>query len=155
MPRKIGFLFMLLVHLPALGFTEQGQEGHGGDIAVSLFLGVMRQTISCLRENPNSWNSQPRLLQDLQTAMTQTQVISVEKTLLNHVEVDAINYPNETNPQILVNRSRWLNTRLDTELRSHLVLHEYLSIAGYQDQEYEISYKLIQTNSTCLRREEP
>lgn len=133
-----------------------GQEAHGGDIAVSIFYGVMRQTLYCLESNPQSWNSQPQLLQNLKSEFLRTRVISVEKTMLNGIEVDAINYPSKDDiPKILINRSRWLNENLDHVMRSRLVLHEYLGIANYDDQIYQLSYDLIQKNITCLKGEVP
>lgn len=144
----------LLAILFLLGLSTAsyaGQEGHGGDMAVSLFLGIAQQNLNCLEQNPQTWLQYPSLLTDLQDAVQRTQVISVEKTLLNGVEVDAINYPNPENPQILLNRTRWLENGIDIKLRSNLVVHEYLSIAGYEDRLYQISYKLIEKNSACLR----
>jgi hypothetical protein len=138
--------------LPLAAFA--GQEGHGGDMAVSLFLGIARKNFACLKENPKFWQNEPSLLDDLKRAYDQTEVISVERTVLNDVEVDAINYPSPEKPRILINRSRWLVSGIDIKYRSLLVIHEYLSIAGYDDHVYQISYDLIEKNSPCLSLED-
>lgn len=129
-----------------------GQEGHGGDIAVSIFIGVAHRTAECLKESPLAEREYPSLLGDLVGAIARTSVYSVDKTVLNGNEVDAINYPSVDRPRILINRTRWLDDRLTNSMRALLVFHEYLSIAGYDDSSYKISYICIQEVKNCLNQ---
>jgi len=130
--------------------AHAGQEGHGGDIAVSIFVGVAYKTPACLKDSPLNDREYPGLADDFAAAIARTSVYSVDKTVLNGNEVDAINYPDIESPRILISRSRWLDDRLTNQMRALLVFHEYLSIAGYDDSSYKISYVRIQEIKKCL-----
>lgn len=138
-----------ILFLPTNSFAV-GQEGHGGDIAVSVFLGIARTTCECFELNKNTWNTYPLLLDEMTSMIKKTKIYSVDKTLLEGQEVDAINYPDLENPKILINRNRWLDDNLNNHLRAELILHEYLSLIGYDDTQYQISYPIIQKNINCI-----
>ncbi|MBC7430241.1 MAG: hypothetical protein H7336_16625 [Bacteriovorax sp.] len=158
MPNFILPIFAIIISsiipLSALAAQSDGQEGHGGDIAVSIFVGIAYKTAACLAESPESLKDYPLLLEDFNLAIARTSIYSVEKTVLNGNEVDAINYPTVEAPRILINRNRWLDDRLSTDMRALLVFHEYLSIAGYDDSSYKISYAYINKNKACINQGE-
>jgi len=130
--------------------SHAGQEGHGGDIAVSLFLGIAHKSLYCLAKIPSENLPSPTWTSEYEKAILTTHIYSAEKTELNGVEVDAINFPDIDNPRIIVNRSRWLRDELSDVMRSRLIIHEYLSIMGYEDKLYELSYPLVERNKQCL-----
>ena len=136
-----------------LEYQLQGQEGHGGDIAVPMFIGLARTTCQCLSENSKSWKSYPLLINELQSMFQKAKVYSVDNTILNGYEFDAINYPDVNDPKILINRTRWLNSVLKNNQRAELILHEYLSLIGYDDGQYQISYLIIQKNKECINKQ--
>lgn len=141
---------ILLISLNTLFFNTSwaGQEGHGGDMAVSIFIGIASTVNNCLQSNaPKEY---PLLVGELRFMIQKAKVYSVEKTILNGHEVDAINYPDQDNPRVLLNRARWLKPDIRTDFRAGLVLHEYLSLLGYQDDLYQISYPLVQKNKDCI-----
>jgi hypothetical protein len=136
--------------------SSNGQEGHGGDAAVGLFYGATETMLACLKAAPATWNvNLPQLTRDLDQAIADTTVSSVDQTILNGVEVDAINYPNAEKPRILLNRKRWLSKDFGLDARAMISLHEFLSIAGYDDSRYGISYRLIDRNQVCINQETP
>lgn len=143
---RLGLVIALLLATNAYA----GQEGHGGDIAASIFLGIARSTNDCLIQNKSSWLDYPLLSDELNAMFLAAKVYSVDKTTLDGQEVDAINYPDIENPKILINRNRWLTEHLENSLRATLILHEYLSLIGYNDQQYQMSYPLIQKNKMCI-----
>lgn len=154
--RLLIFAVIINYIFPQISMAAQsdGQEGHGGDIAVSIFVGIAYKTAACLAESPEELKDYPLLLEDFNSAIERTSIYSVEKTVLNGNEVDAINYPTVVAPRILINRNRWLDERLSITMRALLVFHEYLSIAGYDDSSYRISYTFINKNKECINQEE-
>jgi hypothetical protein len=149
----LSVIFCTLLKAPAVHAKIDGQEGHGGDIAVSIFIGIAYKTYLCLENSPEILADYPLLLEDFKSAMQRASVFSVERTLLNGNEVDAINYPTVDSPKILISRNRWLDERLSADMRALLVFHEYLSVAGYDDSSYKISYIQIQRHKTCINKE--
>ena len=122
----------LLGNLHFASAKKLGQEGHGGDVVVGMFLGIAQATLNCMKENSGTWKEFPNLLEDLSYVFEHTQVSSrTEPVYLNGLEIDAINYPDSQVPRIIVSRGRWLADGYPNSYRAFLVLHEYLSIAGY------------------------
>lgn len=144
MPNFLSGLVVFFISLVTFaGPVSQGQEGHGGDIAVSIFMGVAQELGDVFLKQQKEIFPGPQFTVEFHQAFLSTKIFSVEKTVLNGMEVDAINYPDIDNPRILINRTRWLDNQLSMQMRSLLVLHEYLSIMGYDDSHYLISYPLI------------
>jgi hypothetical protein len=129
--------------------VPQGQELHGGDIAVSLFLGIAYKTLYCFSKNQEMMPA-VYFHKEFETALNKVKVYSVEKTFINGNEVDAINNRDAENPQIRISRTRWLREDLSDVMRARLVVHEMMGIMGYQDSNYEISYSLVEKNKNCI-----
>lgn len=140
------------VFADSLVYYPSGQEGHGGDMAVSTFIGIARTTCDCLRTNGDSWKEYPLLLGEFESMIQKAKVYSVDKTILDGHEVDAINYPDVESPKILLNRDRWMKSDIKNDLRAELILHEYLSLIGYEDSKYQISYPIIKQNTQCINQ---
>ncbi len=145
---------LLIIGSVSLSWARDGQEGHGGDIVVAMFYGIAKATLNCMQLNPSSWSGSPILYNDLNYVIEHTIVSSrSEPVYLNGEEVDAINYPDVEAPRIILNRGRWFESTYPNSYRAVLVLHEYLSIAGYDDQHYDISFPLAQKNSVCIKQQ--
>lgn len=143
--RKRFFVFAVLFSLLSLNApnTHAGQEAHGGDIAVSIFMSTTYSLKGRIaRLSPRSLPG-PKFAADFNQAVKNTTVYSQDHVWLNGVELDAVNFPDVEKPRIVLSRSRWLDPKLDLEMRSRLVLHEYLSIMGYGDYQYEVSAPLM------------
>lgn len=116
-----------------LEFTNLGQ------LISRFFLGMDR---SSLPVDPNT----------LSAAVTQTIVRSDVHAYLGGgffsrgEEVDAVNFPSEG--RILVSRSRWAEYRQDQKVS--LVLHEYLSVMGLNDRDYQISAPFLREHGKAI-----
>jgi hypothetical protein len=139
------FLWMWMsICLLAMGpLAKAGQESHGGDIAAAVFLTTayeLEQRLDTLSaaDFPND-----RLLVDYKRMIRAAFVSSEEHVYRQGVEVDAINIPDIDAPRVIVNRSRWLNPALNFEMRARLVFHEYLWLIGYDDDRYELSWRIL------------
>lgn len=114
--------------------------GNGGDAIVLEFTTYAHQVLKDIQVD--AYAEFPEFkASDLANAIQKTQVVSLEKTILNGVEKDAINYP--TLFKIEVSRSRWLTQTNSPEKVRALVLHEYLGIMNIDDHDYRISGRLI------------
>ena len=143
MPKKIIIIMLITTLLTCTQTSRAGQEGHGGDMAAALFLSVTYKLNDQIVKLPMSTFPTEGFLDTLNKAIHDTTIYSEEHVYLKDVEVDAINFPDIEQPRIILNRYRWLNTSLNYEIRSHLVLHEYLSIMGFNDSRYEISSAIL------------
>jgi hypothetical protein len=137
---------------------SRGQEGHGGDIIVSEFLILATEVGESLKGLGNSILPTDTFVEQYEEALLNTKVSSADRVYLGEQEVDAINFPYEDNPKIIVARERWLDNRINNIQRKRLVLHEYLSIMGYDDQRYQLSYpiikKIVELDSAHLNPQE-
>lgn len=140
-----------------LGFGSPGQAGHethGGDMAVALFYQYADKIEACLnsvatiRENPETMKAYIGTL-------NLVEVFSEDRTFIDGKEVDAINWPDVIAPKIFLNRSRWLVNSIPDTSRVVLVLHEMLSLMGFQDFRYQYSNAWTQQMSGCLNRTRP
>jgi hypothetical protein len=126
-----------------------GQETHGGDIAVSLFMGVTHKSLECIISH-NTYFPNEFFVIELESMINRVKVYSVDRTFINENEVDAINNRDIMNPIIRLNRSRWLSENLTDVLRARLVIHEFLSLLGYDDSNYQISFQLVEQHKQCI-----
>ena len=84
-------------------------------------------------------------IKSLKAQVEKTTVEVIGKAILKNkhypkgVEVDAINYPDEN--RIEVSRYRWNEYFVDRMQRRRLVLHEYLSVMGLDDDKFRITDK--------------
>lgn len=143
MQRVLLFFLISLLLLP--WGAKAGQEGHGGDIVVSEFLIYANEVGDSLQGLLEFQLPSSDFIKEYNDAVADTKVSSEDRVYLSAVEVDAINFPSIDDPRIIINRERWLDPRLNIIQRKRLVLHEYLSIMGYDDSNYMLSYILIKS----------
>ena len=74
-------------------------------------------------------------------AVETTRVTTIEKTVFEGAEVDAVNYPKKH--QVVLNRRRWRSYHNHFRYKLALVLHEYLGILGDSDTHYAISTQYL------------
>lgn len=118
---------------------EDGDEkGNGGDEYAKEFVTLAYDLMESLQKNPIPMVDNQALL----AAIRQTKVNSRPSLTLRGNEVDAINYPDPTEPKILLSRAAWDRMATARHRRVFLVLHEYLGIMGVDDSNYQISHKL-------------
>lgn len=131
----IGFIFSTIVQ-------AQNTVGNGGDVIAAEFNSIARTAIHFLKSKPLS-NLEKTIIQSVESRIDTTLLVTVsEKLILNGREVDAINYPGED--KILISKDRWGQIRLRNPAeRTLIVLHEYIWIAGFNDQNYDFSTKLV------------
>lgn len=120
-------------------------QGNGGDFIAQEFAAHGFEALKVLKELKTL--PADLSLQDLEHALSTTQVVSADKTELpgpdgKPLERDAINLPDETPPTILVNRTSWTSKKLSTTDKMSLALHEYLGIVGTERNNYRISSQL-------------
>ena len=141
-PAAIAFLLIqpAAVHTQAdSGFDGGGQEGHGGDGDAADFVSVGRYLSFHLSDEDTGPIAGFDRLQFI-SAIEKTEIRSSETPLsLNGHWVDAINYPAEK--RIIFYRGSW--DQFDEQRKETLVLHEYLSILGYDDTNYYYSANII------------
>lgn len=113
--------------------------GNGGDSYVIEFIATGRGIARALKAGHLSFL--PVDAAKFAACIETAEVASVEKTLLNGVEVDAINYPGEN--RIEVSRSRWQVNRRAVNHRFAVVLHEYLGLMGVKDKKAELSSQYL------------
>ena len=130
--------FIALISVSA--FSGVRDVGNGGDAIVLEFTTLARQVSKDIQINAQ-YLFPEFSAEDLETAIASTKVMSVEKTILNGIEKDAINYPGLG--LIKINRSRWGARSVSTEKLRALVLHEYLGIMNINDADFIISGRLI------------
>ncbi len=124
------------------------ETGHGGDGRASEFIAIAQQLLKDLKAQPIPGIDTAKL----ESAISQARVRSSADTLTDidsGEEVDAINHPQKTPPEIVINRSAWDTIASGFE-RRRLVLHEYLNIAGVDDRKYQLS-SLIDRARVCTR----
>lgn len=132
--------FLGVVLIASFGFT-QNLVGNGGDIVASEFNSIARTAVYFLHKRSLSSEDQ-QLVADILRKIETIQVESVENELsIAGRVVDAINYPSLG--QIKVSRKRWEQIRLrGPSMRTMIVLHEYIWVAGVDDSHYAISTRL-------------
>jgi hypothetical protein len=123
--------------------AKDGQEGHGGDTVVAEFLLLANDIAEAFGEVEVTLLPSETFSTEFDEALRDTTVTSAENVYLGDVEVDAINFPTTGDSRIIVGRSRWLDNRINNFQRRRLVVHEYLSILGYEDFHYKLSHSLV------------
>lgn len=116
--------------------------GNGGDGLAAEFILTAKDAFRILQNKPEV--TQFLSLDKLSMAIANTKVSSTKEPLiLNGVEVDAINYPDQQ--LIKINRLRWMDLRDSnrTLTRFNLVIHEYLGMIGINDHQYSISQSIV------------
>ena len=138
MKKLIVALFSIL---SASAFSGVRDIGNGGDAVVLEFKTYAAQVVKDIKNE--AFQIFPEFtLVDLEYALERTEVVSVDKTILEGIEKDAINYP--TRGLIEISRSRWqLKSNTPDQIRA-LVLHEYLGIMNIDDGDYKISQRLVE-----------
>jgi hypothetical protein len=142
--RKIFLLIILCVMVTSAAMGKTGQEGHGGDIVVAEFILLAKRISQQFDDLEQELLPDSEFVLLFQEAVESTRIISAEHVYLGDVEVDAINYPDSDESRIVIGRNRWLDRRITVFSRSLLVIHEYLSIIGYDDIQYALSYQLTE-----------
>jgi hypothetical protein len=137
----VGVMQTLFIPLPG---ALAGNEGaHGGDPYGLEFQTLGHSVLDALSANdPNLQKLELKwhfTATDFANALQSVHVVSGEhnQVILNGNEVDAIN--NESNNQILVNRTRWREDDLIS--RVQLVLHEYFGILNVERDRYDASFE--------------
>lgn len=132
--KMISLLFTIILLLPQA--RAGGQEGNGGDIYSIEFTRIASRLVFNLRTN----SAMSPYLEKLTQAIEEVSVEStMENLFLNGIPKDAINYPREK--RIVFHRRTWLG--LSSADRPFLVLHEYLGVAGFDDNSYKISNLIL------------
>jgi hypothetical protein len=138
---KLAVSFLWVVLMASVGLS-QNLVGNGGDVVASEFNSIARTAVYFLQKRVLSPADQ-QLVADILKKIETTQVESVANELfIDGRAVDAINYPSIE--QVKVNRKRWEQIRLrGPSMRTMIVLHEYIWIAGIDDGHYAISTRLV------------
>ncbi len=129
-------------------FAIAGKESHGGDGYAQEFVSLGRVIAKSLLSKrlvlpnvePERFNNHVEI----------TQVVTVDKTVFEGAEVDAVNYHDEN--KIELNRKRWGQYENDIKRKMMLVLHEYLGVMRTGDYHYEISKDWFATFADMSRR---
>ncbi|MEK2690389.1 hypothetical protein [Bdellovibrio sp. GT3] len=117
--------------------------GNGGDHVSLEFVELARQVYyKILYSEHKDFD-----VDSLEAAIASTKIQSTdEQLILDGVPKDAINYPSQK--RIIFNRKAW--SQMNLELRSLLVLHEYLGVMGINDSTYSVSTRLLQIRSFAI-----
>ena len=123
------------------------QGGGGGTFTLSVFWALVRQVETSLQDDTFTNVLSADQLKSVRSLM-QKGVVRIEYGVPplfvvnkdgKRVKVDAINYPNDK--KIVIDQKAWdQNFTSGLEMR-HLVLHEFLGLAGIDDSEYRISQR--------------
>lgn len=120
--------------------VASGQEGHGGDSYAAEFTAMADFVTNELNALPVDERGGVDVAR-LSVAINTTLVESTDSPLIldGNREVEAENYPDRK--LIVLNRNSW--NGMSFARRQLIVLHEYLSVAGFEDGNYEISAKVL------------
>lgn len=135
------FLLIILSVFSTTAIAGDG-VGNGGDSIASEFILTAKDALRILKGK-----SEVKKYLDVdkfEIAILNTKISSTDDSLiLNDIEVDAINYPEQK--RIKINRSRWLDLRSSsrTVSRFNLVMHEYLGIMKIEDNQYSLSQLIV------------
>lgn len=147
LPFLLSFLLITLaaqISLSRLAHSaESGQEGHGGDLIVADFLILGRDLSASLHQVAKAALPSENFAEEFDNVLSKARIVSAERVYLGGAEVDAINYPWENPPRVVIGRERWLDPRLARERKQLLILHELLSVLGHDDRLYQISHSLM------------
>ncbi|MBT3234787.1 MAG: hypothetical protein HN353_02440 [Bdellovibrionales bacterium] len=143
--KRIFLLITLCWMVTSVAMGKIGQEGHGGDIVVAEFILRAKNISQQFEKIEQEFLPDSEFALLFKEAVESTKISSAEHVYLDNVEVDAINYPDLEESMIVIGRNRWLDQRITPFARNLLVIHEYLSIIGYRDIQYALSYELTET----------
>ncbi|WP_413580787.1 hypothetical protein [Bdellovibrio sp. HCB288] len=134
------FLVSVLILMSSLAHAGPRVIGNGGDSVSLEFVKVAQEVLyKIYYSNPQDFD-----LKGYEAAIQSTKIESTDRQLLlEGVPKDAINYPSEK--RIIFNRKAW--AQMNLELRSLMVLHEYLGIMGVNDSTYAVSSRLLHIRS--------
>lgn len=138
--RYLIFLTMLITTKSTPASGEGGVTSSGGDSVAAEFTVTARHIAEILKKETGLGI----LSRDFLATVNSTLVVSRMKVVLNGYERDAINYPEIK--KIVISRNRWFETANQIGRRYMLVMHEYLSVMGINDTNYQISSKLFRAN---------
>lgn len=127
---------------------EGHETGHGGDARAAEFVAIAQDVLANIKKSPLN-GIDPALLSE---AIKNTKVRTTEDILLDVAtgkEVDAINHPQKTPPEIVLNKAAWDGLK-DGFKKRRLALHEYLNIIGAEDSRYQLS-SLIDRTGLCSK----
>ena len=138
------FAFILITILMTLSFTtwSKGQEGHGGDMVAAEFYSLSGEVLKSLKLVPSSELPTKNFSKLFEQSLENTDIFSVDRVFVDNFEVDAINFPDADNPKIMIGRERWLDKRLTEKMKKMLIIHEFLSIMGFDDALYKLSSQI-------------
>jgi hypothetical protein len=115
---------------------------NGGDSVSIEFVAIARIALADLTLENLSGPNQETAMQ-IKAQIDQIKVYSQDRTFLTDgQEVDAINEPQAK--KITVGRFRWSIQKNHMRQRLQLVLHEYIGVLGYDDNNYVLSQPLLE-----------
>jgi hypothetical protein len=137
----ISFLLTFSAHAD---FTSDGTTvANGGDVVAASFGKVARKAL--YGYNENYFRGEDRIiLNKLKEVLMVARVHSVEHLQLDSREVNSMHVVEQN--LIVVNRSTWGD--LKSSLKIHTAIHEYLMIAGYDDNDYTLSARIQRIGET-------
>ncbi|MEK2690653.1 PAN domain-containing protein [Bdellovibrio sp. GT3] len=128
--------FTSSVYAVDIGGTMSG--GGGGDGVVAEFTSIANVVFSALRSSPEQISVVD--VRKISESLPSLNIISTDEQLVvNNLSKDAKNWPTEK--RIAINRARWM--ALSDSQRQILVVHEVVSVNGYDDRYYNISSDLL------------
>ncbi|MCB0421218.1 MAG: hypothetical protein KDD61_09485 [Bdellovibrionales bacterium] len=142
--KQVLLMFMISMLWVSSSLARVGQEGHGGDIVVSEFFGLAEEILESFKELPSKDLPSEDFVALFSESLEKVEVTSLDRVKLGDTEVDAINFPDIDEPKILLGRERWLDPRITMDMRKQLIIHEFLSIMGFDDKYYRLSHRLKQ-----------
>jgi hypothetical protein len=125
-------------------FAVGQDRGNGGDSNALDFVNSGTRIFNFLKRHPASAAALGIDPEKLLPALRRVRVETTENLYLNGVEVDAINYPDES--LIKVSSTRWIKISdlADATIqKQNIALHEYLWVLGFDDTNYKLSSAII------------
>jgi hypothetical protein len=136
----LSLVLMVLTSINAHALEKDGGDngaGNNGDMLAAQFYGTAVNVLEEIKKQSKC--SACQVAKKFEQVVGQTTVESVPVLFDGNVEKDAINFPSPSGSRILVSRARW--QQMDNIAKAHLVLHEYLVLAGLEkSDQYTVSH---------------
>ncbi len=136
--------FLISILLVSSAHADYQSDGttvaNGGDVVAANFGSVARKALYGYNESYFRGENRT-ILNKLKEVLMTTRVRSVEHLQMDSHEVNSTHVLEQN--LIVVNRSTWSDLHGETKIR--IAIHEYLMIAGYDDNDGQLSARIQNT----------